>query len=366
MVEEMGYLLSQYPEIEIGGKYTSPLDALDALDSKCPDVVFLDIDMPGMDGLELSRRMREKKPELDIVFITAYSEYALNAYQVYPLDYILKPIDKKRFAQTIERLLRNYGSKNGHVHKARYLIRCFGKFNIDTGGNSCDSDLPKLSQKEKMLCAYLLYRFNQPVSRETLLEMLFPGEYNSKNINYLHVIIYKIRRMIDSLNIDSHLRYAGGGYLLEIGSGICDWVDFSIFAQEHRSVNAQNEADASQITGLYSGSYLEGDDFPWIAETQEWVDTQYACLMLQLSRYYAGNCDLLKAEHSLKMLTQNIPYFEKGWEALLRLYLDNENYLTFLRYYEKYAKALKKELIVKPEPFFTEYYKKIKRELKII
>ena len=69
-----------------------------------PDLAFLDIELPDMKGIELAERLREIKPDLAIVFITAHQEYSLNAFKLYAFDYILKPIDEERVKSTFRRI----------------------------------------------------------------------------------------------------------------------------------------------------------------------------------------------------------------------------------------------------------------------
>lgn len=363
MFEEIRYLLSGYPDIEVTGTYSRPSAALEELEKKRPDAVFLDIDMPEMNGLELARKLREKKPTVGIVFMTAYSEYALEAYGTYPQDYLLKPIEEARFGNTLTHL-KKWVSLQKPGRDAGYRIKCFGKFAFDAGSDPQRPDTAAFgSRKEQMLCAYLINRFGQPVSREELLEGLFGGDEDAKSVNYLHVMIYNIRQRIDSLNVDCQLCYAGGRYVFKAAPGVCDYVDFVTFVYANLTVNAGNEAEAGRIASLFSDDYLKSEDFPWIAETQGWLENEYSRLMLQLSGYYAAKKDLGNAESCLKTLVQKIPLHESGWQALLRFYLDNGSRLAFLKGYEQYAKVLKGELSLAPEPFLTENYRKIRRQL---
>jgi DNA-binding LytR/AlgR family response regulator len=91
-----------------------------------PDLAFLDIELPDMKGTELAEKIKEIKPDLEIVFITAHQEYALEAFKLYALDYILKPIDQERVKTTFERIqqvLKKTGkSKSSSDQKMRISI----------------------------------------------------------------------------------------------------------------------------------------------------------------------------------------------------------------------------------------------------
>ena len=100
-------MLKKHPHIAIVGECTNGIDALNSIQELDPDFIFLDIKMPGMDGLKLA----EKLPQSDlrkIVFITAYNQYALQAFENNAIDYLLKPFDQDRFDHTISRLTKNH------------------------------------------------------------------------------------------------------------------------------------------------------------------------------------------------------------------------------------------------------------------
>ncbi len=105
--DELAYLLREFEEIEVVGTAKNGLEAVKLIEEMEPDLVFLDVQMPGMDGLSVVRALQEKKVPLPkFVMATAYDQYAVEAFRVQALDYLLKPIDKERLALTIERVRR--------------------------------------------------------------------------------------------------------------------------------------------------------------------------------------------------------------------------------------------------------------------
>jgi two-component system, LytTR family, response regulator len=98
----MRLLLSEYPDIQLVGEAGNGTEALALVDLVEPDLMFVDVQMPGMSGIELAAALPEDRTPT-IVFITAYDEFALRAFDVHALDYVLKPIDEVRFAEAIRR-----------------------------------------------------------------------------------------------------------------------------------------------------------------------------------------------------------------------------------------------------------------------
>lgn len=99
---EMRRLLQEHPEIEIVGEADQAATALALLPVLRPDLLFLDIQMPGMDGFDLLAAMPPPQPQ--VIFCTAYDDYALRAFAVNALDYLLKPVDPLRLTQALNRL----------------------------------------------------------------------------------------------------------------------------------------------------------------------------------------------------------------------------------------------------------------------
>jgi two-component system LytT family response regulator len=98
-------MLAGFPEFAVVGECRDGAEVLAALDTLNPDVLFLDIQMPGIDGFEvIHRRTPERMPA--VVFLTAYDQFALRAFDAQALDYLLKPVTQARFATTITRLKR--------------------------------------------------------------------------------------------------------------------------------------------------------------------------------------------------------------------------------------------------------------------
>ena len=110
--EELTYLLKDFPEVEVLATGRNGLEAVDLIQKLEPEMVFLDVQMPGLDGMGVIRQLRERGLELPhVIFITAYDQYAIEAFRLEALDYLLKPLDKGRLAETIERARRTIQEK---------------------------------------------------------------------------------------------------------------------------------------------------------------------------------------------------------------------------------------------------------------
>ncbi len=100
--KELISLLSEFPRIEIVGEAVNADDAIEKIDALKPDILFLDIQMPGKNGFELLETL-DVVPK--VIFTTAYDEYALKAFEVSALDYLLKPIRKERLEECVQKIM---------------------------------------------------------------------------------------------------------------------------------------------------------------------------------------------------------------------------------------------------------------------
>jgi len=102
--QELQYLLERAGGVEVLAQGTNGIEAVDLIRTHKPDLVFLDVQMPGLDGFGVLKKLLDRKvPMPQVVFATAFNQYAVRAFEVNAVDYLLKPFDRKRVMQTIEK-----------------------------------------------------------------------------------------------------------------------------------------------------------------------------------------------------------------------------------------------------------------------
>ncbi len=106
-LDELSFLLSDYPEIEVVARAGNGLEAVERIEALEPDLVFLDVQMPGLDGLGVINKLKaDGGPQPAFVLCTAFEQYALEAFRIEALDYLLKPVERDRLAITVDRVRR--------------------------------------------------------------------------------------------------------------------------------------------------------------------------------------------------------------------------------------------------------------------
>jgi len=125
--EELAYLLKGFPEINVIGQGRNGVDAVNLIKEHAPDLVFLDVQMPGLDGFGVLKKLVERKMRVPhVVFATAYDHYAVQAFDVNAVDYVLKPFDKARISKAIQRARKEIEAQTSPTERLEQLVSQLG------------------------------------------------------------------------------------------------------------------------------------------------------------------------------------------------------------------------------------------------
>ncbi len=356
-LDDLSWLLSRYPDIEVAGAYKNSVRALEAIENELPDVVFLDIDMPRMSGLELAHRIQVKHTGVIIVFVTAYAGYALDAYKAYPLDFLVKPVLEDQLEQTVLHLRQQYALLHPGEDKQNCLtIRCFGSFEINA---SCEVHFPTRRVKELLL--YLISRNGVAATREELLDALFAGKNDRNTLNNLYVTLSRLKTLLDCWDgARASVRLTENNALI-VAPGVCDYTDFMAFAMQNAALSEKNLEGAAYAFSLYRGPYLEKETYEWAVHCAREAEAEYERVALGLAGCYSAAGRTSDAESVLFTLLTKNPLSEEGHRALLDLLMRTGNRKAYLAEYEEYARVLKREWRQKPAAVYREHYETLSR-----
>ena len=171
------------------------------------DVVFLDIRMPERDGLSLAKEMKQLRPMINIVMVTAYRNYALDAMKLYVSDYILKPA----MAEDLKNALANLRNPIQKKQKGLY-VRCFGNFEVFQ-----DGEVVRFSRaKVKELFAYLIDRKGSTATNAELRAILWKDDVtdDQKQRKYFAQIVYELRQKLEELGCGDIFTQSRDSYAL--------------------------------------------------------------------------------------------------------------------------------------------------------
>jgi two-component system, LytTR family, response regulator LytT len=125
--DELAFLLKGFPEINLIGQGKNGVEAFALVKEHTPDLLFLDVQMPGLDGFGVLKKLVERKMKVPhVVFATAFDHYAVQAFDVNAVDYVLKPFDKARISKAIQRARREIEAHNSPTEKLEQLVSLIG------------------------------------------------------------------------------------------------------------------------------------------------------------------------------------------------------------------------------------------------
>ena len=122
--DELAYLLQDTDDLDVVAQGKNGLEAVNLVKEFSPDIVFLDVQMPGLDGFGVIKKLLEKKVALpQIIFATAFDQYAVKAFEVNAVDYVLKPFDKKRVHQAVDKARKNLQPSESSNERLDALVK---------------------------------------------------------------------------------------------------------------------------------------------------------------------------------------------------------------------------------------------------
>lgn len=206
------------PEAKVYG-FTKPEKALEFVSGNGADIAFLDIKMRGMTGLELAKRLKDINGSINIVFVTGYSEYSLDAFRLYASDYLLKPATPEAVKQATEHL-RN-PIKPPATKKIRF--QCFGNFEAYAD----DKPLVFVRTKAKELLAYLVDRMGASVTMGELMAVMWAdGEDNYSRQSNVRNLIAELKRVFSEVNAENVIIKTRNSIAINREAVDCDYYDF--------------------------------------------------------------------------------------------------------------------------------------------
>lgn len=275
--------------IEVAGMYEDGPRALERINAVNPDIVFLDIEMPGMDGLELFQKILETNKNSQIVFVTAYTHYAVQAFELNALDYIVKPVQKARLIKTLERI--KPGIKNGLSGK-KTTFNCFRHFSVMVEGQELN---PRWrTKKAEELLAYLICEKGRFVSKEKIAEALWPELDGHKSVSNLYLAYYYLKKQSEISGIVFPIESERGKMRIRLEDADCDILNFDHFIEACRDMNDQSIAMAEKAEEIYRGTLLEDSYYTWAVELQQKYEVAYMELLKRITEYHREKRNLKK------------------------------------------------------------------------
>ena len=247
---------TRLPEIEEAKGCTDALLALDWLRAHPVDLAILDINMPQIDGITMATRIKQISPQTAILFLTAYKEYAFDAYAVHPTGYLLKPASQEKLAAEVAYASREqHPSTPAHIH-----IKTFGVFDVYVDDRPISFKLAKA----KEILAYLVDKQGSGVTRAEIFAAVWENsQYDRRMQKQLDVYIRSLRETLQEYGISEIMEMEKGVLRVRPGTFFCDAYRFfsgdSDVINSYRGEYMSSYSWASMTEGILFWKAAQGD-----------------------------------------------------------------------------------------------------------
>ncbi|UZW14933.1 response regulator [Clostridium pasteurianum] len=356
-IDILKFFLQKTGKVKVACTFQNPKKALEEIEKINPDVVFLDVEMNGMSGIEIASNISLMDKNIEIVFVTAYDKYALQAFNVNALAYMLKPVMEKDIDKTIKRLMKVCKGLSARSEvKPQVKIQCFGEFEVYSSSNN--QPLKWRTSKSKELMAYFFQNRGIPISKWKLCEVLWPeGNQDKIDIN-LHTTIYKMKKTLRDSNIDVDIKFINKSYIMNINNIYSDVDEFELLIDNKININDDNLKNYEKAFSLYN-NYLEENDYYWSLEVKEDYLQKFIKISKDLADFYIEKDNYDAAERVLKRGLEMSPLEEDLHETLLYIYVSTEDRVSFIQHYNSLMELFAQELGIEPRTTLKGLYKKM-------
>ncbi|TDF98797.1 response regulator [Paenibacillus piri] len=362
-VSYLQMLLEHIGGIHVIGAHTNPDQAIAMAYELQPDVVFLDIHMHDIDGLQAGLQIQEAVPGVEIVFVTAYNHYAVQAFEMNALDYIMKPLQFERLQKTVRRLKERAGPNKGDGSETPPLICLFNQIGIQ-GADKEKSAVKWRTAKAREVFAYLFHHRGRWVDKETLIELCWPESETAKGTTQLYTTIYLIRQTLKSSGLDAVSIRSGNlfeGYRIDVGQVHIDTEQWETQLKQLGAPGHHNIDKHEHVLAMYSGTYLGDYDYIWAEPERERLKRLWLNHAREVSNYYVRKKRPGAAIKIYQTIRQLYPYDEENHYTLMKLYASLNNRLGVEEQYGLLVSSLE-ELDSAPGAEISAWYEGWKRQ----
>ncbi|ANY66260.1 hypothetical protein BBD42_07105 [Paenibacillus sp. BIHB 4019] len=363
----MRKMLAKYAELQVVGAFADTRAAGDFLaENTDVELAFVDISVPGDSGLAFASKLDKAGSKIQMVFVTSHKDYAVEAFELSVLDYLVKPVTQERLERTIHRALegrRMVGDSltaSAQIQNVnRVSITALGDFSVRNERGR----VKWISSKSAELFAYLLLNRGQRISRARLVADIFAGMTNVNAEKYLNTTVYQLRKSLEPLALRDAIRSENDGYALELADAIIDFEEFERQAVKFKQIDAATVEDALNVERLYTGELFGSKAYVWaIHETERLAELYTSFVKNVVETLFALSKTAAASKLLLKLYAQN-PLDESVLSLLLRKHAQDGNKKGLTAQYTEYVRLVKKELGIRPSKALLLLYDSLVSEL---
>jgi two-component system, LytTR family, response regulator len=344
-LDRLSDMLSAHSGIQIVGTFTDPHEALIYAKQHKFDSAFLDITMPGMSGLELADCLMGLNSRLRIIFATGYDAYAVKAFELNAIDYLLKPIMEERLDKTVKKLEVDQSTIADPSQQLQ--ISSLGGFELRIDNRHCL--IKWRTTKTEELLAFLVHHYGRRVERDLIIENLWYDHPLDKSMDMLNVTTYNLRKAMNAIGVKDCILSNKSELWLATDSVDCLHVTYEKFLKDMRHADIISPEAIEQQIAEYRGDYFYGKDYPWADFQRESYRFETIKLLKKLVSFYISKHLLQQARSSLQRILLIDPLDTDVHEWLIKLWLESHQPYEAERQFHIYERLLQEELCITPD-----------------
>lgn len=356
MLTALSQLLSRIEDVEIVGMVRSSAEAVAFAAQHVVDLAFVDIMIAEDSGLTVALELRKRNADLDIVFVTSHKEYALDAFDVYPLDYIVKPVSLKRLEETVARAARGRVDKHnsGNADSSKRLS-VTGLGGLQISSEQGDS-LKWMSRKSQELFAYLLLCHGNRVAKVRILEDLFHDREEKNSELYLNTALYQLRRTLSTNGIKGIISSNREHYQMSLELIKIDFIEFEERLSAFHTIDENNKEAAIAVENMYIGDLFDDKTYGWALVERERLSSLYEAFAKRLAKWLLDNNQIRQAVQIAKRLVRRNELDEEANMLLMHGFAALKDRQALQLHYKQYEALLMQELHIQPSAELAEWY----------
>ncbi|MFC5469039.1 response regulator [Cohnella suwonensis] len=349
----MRKMLAKHTDVEVAGAFADTDTAASFLNGHADvELAFVDISMPGGNGLEFAAKLDEAGGRTHVVFVTSHKDFALEAYELSAIDYIVKPVTQERLERTIQRVMSNRNPVHAAKAEQAAASERSGGIAISTLGDFYvrnDSRRVKwISSKSAELFAYLLLNRGRWISRTRLVADIFGGMDGGNAEKYLNTTVYQMRKSLEPFGLRESIRSENDGYALELEGAVIDYEEFERLTARFGSIGEEEAEEAVEVERLYTGDLFGSKAYVWAIHETGRLSERYAAFVKRLAEaLIALRNESAATKLLLKLLARN-PLDESVVGMLMKLRAQAGDKKGLTVQYTEFVKLLGRELGIRP------------------
>lgn len=340
--------------LQVTGKFSDPSKALESVKWLRPDAAMVDIEMPGMNGIDLANEILRISPKTQIVFITGWDQYAVKAFELNALDYLLKPVKPERFALMAERIRKQVAERQP---ENKLKIQVFDKLEVTIGGTPVKWQRTKSAE----LFAYLLMNHGEYIHKDTLLDVLWQDYRTIKALPILQTSVCKIRQIFSTMSHQVELDYSASRYCLLIRDAECDYFSVEQAIYDYKPSSMETFAAVEKACDLFNKGFLTQQGYLWSMEKDEQLRQSLIRILREIIAVYSSQNNISARIRALSLAAKMAPYDEELNYTLLRELIRQKKIRELTAHCVWLDRVLKEEYDIVPSAQLQELLQKYRK-----